>query len=437
MVLLTTRQNVEQLQELIPFHLLTKTFQDAIIITFRLGLKYVWIDSLCILQGDDDDWVRESANMGSIFARCFLNIVASDAPDGTVGCFFTRDPFYETGFKVLARAQKESEDKSIWNCISPGSRRYTEARGWCYQETLLAPRSLYFCEEQLFWECRKFRASETFPQGTGHKDFLLKELTSSWLKPDLEKNFVHLSRDWFLLVSWYSSGNLSFRKDRLPAMSGIARAFCQAYSMNREGGNPGVTQNYLAGMWKVELEEQLMWSTYGGMRPPRYLHENAPTWSWASIMGAVWLETDEVHRPQLNFRVLEASVVPASDDEYGEVRSGTLKLQCYPLIRVTLVDHPLGKLIRYLAVDGEKLEMTRVFLDEPPEVDLPLFAMHSSKLEWIESEEGLLLWPAEKEGVYRRAGAYMVYFHDLPQDFDLSKRLPFQAGIGEEVITII
>jgi Heterokaryon incompatibility protein (HET) len=169
MPLLATRRNVEQLLRSIQFRLLTKTFQEAVVIAFRLGLRYIWIDSLCILQGDDDDWVRESANMGSIFARCFVNIVAAGAPDGRAGCFFIRDPFYETGFKVLARMQKETEDRSMWNCVSSASKGYTRDRGWCYQETLLAPRSLYFYQDQLVWECRKFRANETFPSLTAQR----------------------------------------------------------------------------------------------------------------------------------------------------------------------------------------------------------------------------------------------------------------------------
>lgn len=82
MPILTTRENLDEMLRRIPFESLTKTFQDAIKITRQLGFQYLWIDTLCILQGDVDDWMSEAAAMGSIYASCSLNIVASASPEG-------------------------------------------------------------------------------------------------------------------------------------------------------------------------------------------------------------------------------------------------------------------------------------------------------------------------------------------------------------------
>lgn len=89
--LVTTDGNISQMQKRIPFDQLTKSFQHSIIATRRLGLEYIWIDSLCIIQGSKIDWEVESVRMGSIYAFCTVNLIAADAEDGTVGCFFDVD----------------------------------------------------------------------------------------------------------------------------------------------------------------------------------------------------------------------------------------------------------------------------------------------------------------------------------------------------------
>jgi hypothetical protein len=82
MSLMTTRENVNEMLRSIPFDFLDKTFQDAIMICRKLDFKHLWIDCLCILQGDASDWETEATNMGSIYGSCGLNIVAADSPDG-------------------------------------------------------------------------------------------------------------------------------------------------------------------------------------------------------------------------------------------------------------------------------------------------------------------------------------------------------------------
>lgn len=69
-----------------------KTFIDAIIVTRYLGLRYIWIDSLCICQDDDQDWARESARMCDVYSNAHLVIAANRSPDCTGGCFHTRNP---------------------------------------------------------------------------------------------------------------------------------------------------------------------------------------------------------------------------------------------------------------------------------------------------------------------------------------------------------
>jgi hypothetical protein len=120
MSVVTTQNNIKDMLRSIPVSSLTKTFRDAITITRRLKLQYLWIDSLCIVQGDSEDWVRESAMMASVYAGCFVNLVASAAPDGSVGCLFDRNHDYEYGFKAFVRSEEEKETRELWNFFPEG-----------------------------------------------------------------------------------------------------------------------------------------------------------------------------------------------------------------------------------------------------------------------------------------------------------------------------
>jgi hypothetical protein len=84
------RNNPEKFRVRIPLEGLTETFKDAIHTNRFLGLQYLWIDSLCILQDDPDDWMRESPSMSSVYGGATINIATSGAVDGSLGCFFDR-----------------------------------------------------------------------------------------------------------------------------------------------------------------------------------------------------------------------------------------------------------------------------------------------------------------------------------------------------------
>jgi hypothetical protein len=59
----TTQETLQSHLKAIPWAGFPKTYQDAIVFTRFLGVKYLWIDSLCIIQDDLDDWARESASI--------------------------------------------------------------------------------------------------------------------------------------------------------------------------------------------------------------------------------------------------------------------------------------------------------------------------------------------------------------------------------------
>jgi len=126
-----------------------------------------------------------------------------------------------------------------------------------------------------------------------------------------EKSLKDVS--WNKLVYNYTKLDLTFPKDRLPALAGIARRYKK---MNPEEGK------YLAGLWTNSYMTNLHWRRVGKKFPPRPVPQVAPTWSWASISNAV--DWDDFRCQYI--KLLEAKVVPIGPDEYGELSSGLLTL---------------------------------------------------------------------------------------------------------------
>jgi hypothetical protein len=86
------KSNIDDLQNKIPLESLPETFRYAVYIAKHFGVRYLWIDSLCIVQESDEDWRREAAVMGEVYKHSYCNIAATKAANSTEGCFFTRNP---------------------------------------------------------------------------------------------------------------------------------------------------------------------------------------------------------------------------------------------------------------------------------------------------------------------------------------------------------
>jgi hypothetical protein len=123
------KSNVQALSSTIPLHSLCKTFQDAVLVTSLLGYKYLWIDSMCIIQDNEDDWRKESALMSEVYSNAVVNLAATDAKDGSVGLFHQR---------VIARITKQYvQTKSLQTYEIPDERLYFR----CLDRSLLSRRT--------------------------------------------------------------------------------------------------------------------------------------------------------------------------------------------------------------------------------------------------------------------------------------------------------
>jgi hypothetical protein len=169
-----TRGNIEEMVEGVGLSCLPKTFQDAIIITRKLGLRFLWIDSLCIIQDSADDWATESSSMRLIYKNCLVNIAATGAEDGSMGFFFDRDPIFASPCRLKVKKTRTHDfvPSSVW--LHDVNYAPLNSRAWVVQEQLLAPRVLHFGKRQLFWECNELvRLSVCFLELFDSKNYQL------------------------------------------------------------------------------------------------------------------------------------------------------------------------------------------------------------------------------------------------------------------------
>jgi len=106
----TTKFSLEQHKNALKITDLPNTVQDAAFVVRKLGLRYLWVDSLCIIQDDEDDWLREAGRMVAVYEGAYLTIAASVSSDGSGGCFVSRKPQ-----EIVCRRVRSSWSHVSWN----------------------------------------------------------------------------------------------------------------------------------------------------------------------------------------------------------------------------------------------------------------------------------------------------------------------------------
>jgi hypothetical protein len=164
----STKPNIQEHMNGIDESELPQNFQDAICVTRGLGLSYLWIDSICIRQasdGDKGDFLDEAEHMQDIFSSAHCVIAASSATGMSDGFLNPRD---DAGYVVLPPKGTESENRAqfyISKVVDDFERDVEQGplnqRGWVFQERALARRTIYFTENQTYWECGKGIRCET------------------------------------------------------------------------------------------------------------------------------------------------------------------------------------------------------------------------------------------------------------------------------------
>lgn len=307
-------------KENLPMAILHQTFRDAFLAARRLGISYIWIDSLCIIQeGDDDaDWRKESPMMQKVYSNAELNICASKT-DQNQGLFSTRNPPRHQPLHIqLARREGDTHSghflirrESGYDFMTTWERAIDDSvlasRGWVFQEQLLSRANLHFGDHEVLFECMEMRACESLGSeqdysmpwtwhGLFFKQLLPKGHVVSqgeWMSSDTpldSADYHHKSTQhddlvhklWHKLLSQYTSRQLTKSGDRLVALSGVAQQFKTTVSKDN---------CYIAGLWSNHLATEMLWqvtdrSPGEGLETQKSTRHHL-TFSWVSAQGTV------------------------------------------------------------------------------------------------------------------------------------------------------
>ncbi|KZL84381.1 heterokaryon incompatibility protein [Colletotrichum incanum] len=416
-VICTTTETIEDHLEALPLANLPPTFRDAVLITRSLGIQYIWIDSLCIIQDSKKDWELESVKMGTIYASSYLTIAASASKDSTGGCFTPRDTSNHVRVKCTVRSKGDSQTVPIFVRLRPRDFSHLPLstlhnRAWVTQERLLSSRMIHYDTDQLLWECREARLAE---DGVPVDAFTVQKLVwderlhMSYPFAQGRLSTSEFVWDWYDMVSAYSSRGITKSYDKLPALSGLAKVMEECTG-----------QEYVAGLWKSHLAYGLLWR-----RSERWLHEpsngyRAPSWSWASLEGDVIMPEIASMLPTGNameamIDIIDVQTTPLGLDPRGMLQSGYLKLNGKLKIADPRMDPGTPGYQRFatyrkeLAIDflnqNGRMVGLAIFDKDYSSSEKSLYYLQVVRREIEPSRwHGLLLEPTEEPNQFRRVG---------------------------------
>ncbi|KAK5675968.1 hypothetical protein LTS10_011257 [Elasticomyces elasticus] len=327
----TTKAKLEHFRNGRAASVLTRTISDALITTMRLGLRYIWVDSLCVIQDDEKDKACEVAQMAKINANATVTIVASRAQTAWDDFLGARPPLGARKPHAVFRLPCEAPNGLRSEIVLVGEEyeavEPVEERGWTYQERVVSPRTLEFGTKRTFWSCSTLDNSSIAPSDgwsseTPHDMDRYRRVDRSTLAVMIAGGYTQ-SETCLLrhkLVAGFTARSLSFVDDRLPAIAAVTQRLVTH-----------LRTRYLAGLWQSDFPFALLWEQYGSPLPrPPANTVTAPSWSWASIAGAV--RYDATWCTDFNFTwdvdVVDCDVQLADAvSPYGKVTGGTLTLK--------------------------------------------------------------------------------------------------------------
>ncbi|OAP60516.1 hypothetical protein AYL99_05518 [Fonsecaea erecta] len=338
----------------IPLGSLPQTFNDTVTVARALAVRFVWIDSLCIVQDSALDWEIESRKMGEYYANSLLTIAAINASGSSGGLFSQTSPLELAPYPMAVTLPPPT-------LLTPGFFRPSHVedpsrktdgfqrpplwqRAWVLQERLLSPRLLMFSTTQMSWRCRTEEASEQIPEGSSmwigrsNEDRVVKpildrlqklggdtfigpdEIPSTRIPDEATRDTKAIYDAWYDLVMLYGKCSLTYPSDVFPAISGIAS------SIHRASG-----AQYVAGLWKPDLHRGLMWTAPDSTSSRTDLREyRAPSWSWASLPATCTFFVRELiqEKPDAScMDIEEAAVQIQGANPFGETSSGRLRVR--------------------------------------------------------------------------------------------------------------
>jgi hypothetical protein len=369
-----TETSMSDLQKGLPLSTFPLTLRDAILVTRALGLQYLWIDALYILQDNVKDWEMEASLMGGIYKNAILMIAVTSANSVTSGFLDKREANWNctlswhipglrnTGkLPIVVRHFRRAGDSVPGSCWA--------SRGWTFQEHLLSQRILLYTSGELQLQCYKQAAVENNAEeeSRSHYQGLFKAFKD--MIPEPTRRMVNITQIaqlastkdtynvWYELCENYSSRHFTFIKDCLPAIAGFARKF------------QGVLKDdFCAGLWKKDLLRGLVWVNYALCYSDEDLMEVTsrnrwPSWSWLSSFSiASYWPLGNLRYTSTHFaKVIDVEIDYATEDKFGDIGGGKLLLEApSQLFELVLEDdvHPPWSLkkLAHITLTKPKIE---------------------------------------------------------------------------------
>lgn len=397
---------------------LPRSIADAVLITAQLGIPYLWVDALCITQDDHEAKAREIENMGDVYSNATLVLFASGlsraADDGILN-YLDEVAVVPLLTRITPTGEDQGQACIVHVALSHTKNRIAplDSRGWTFQERYLSSRRLECC-------------------GAAGISLTCIESTSrfacdAWTTTDA--NFEELFVDnhkkeghgrdgvstWHELISDYCFRHFTIKEDRLPAIAGLAKRHMalSSHLSSPSSKNGGV---YLAGLWKNQIIDDLMWQAT--IVPENRLsldQYRQPGWSWISVLdhrpGQIICGVSKQTKHQ-DLITTEASLVRHSmhlahiDAPFGHVLDGTITLHA----KIAPVSGSFLAAPRPFVVDET---CTYHLTTEERERQLQLVWLQSGTMYSIRSERtrnydrGLLVLPCDgRNGTWKRLGTF-------------------------------
>lgn len=314
---------------------LPQTFQDAILVTRALGVRYLWIDSLCI-PCSITEWQRSSPQAGSVYANAYLTISATGAGNALGGLLFPRPervyiqiPYKADGGlagnvsvsslsldrEVLRNEYLNMEDEPISSAV------------WSFQERVLSPRIVHFASDQVYIEGLQQLVSEDGLCEKKNYHTTAATLPARASDASSEVDTSSLKLRWEHMLWDYAIRVPAIPTDKLTALSNVARAYQRLLNCG--------TDDYIAGHWKSSLVESLCWQSLH-CKPAG--DSNAPSWAWVSVDGIPAMGFHARSHEDLA-RVSSTDVTLLdTTNPFGQVTAASITLEAPALIPLRLME---------------------------------------------------------------------------------------------------
>jgi hypothetical protein len=264
---------------------LPNTLEDALVLSKRLGKRYIWIDSLCIDQSDEKDKIEQIDRMWSIYRGAWVTIIALSGSSANSGFpRLSRKQYYpqlacQIRGKTLVSLMP-TLSQQIW--ISPWGRR-----AWTLQEGLLSPRCLYISDHQIYFDCSSMQCSESLddsrswahsltpannPTEEGFMTWMLRQAGAGALRIPLDWPPRRLEH-WGEKLNLYSYRDMKYAEDAIRAFAGVLQRLETIYPKGF--------------FWGLPIED-FDWALTWRAQVPPTRREGFPTWSWAGWKGSLF-----------------------------------------------------------------------------------------------------------------------------------------------------